>query len=74
MADDEKPVILTVAEAKRRYLIYVAMKLAGLAALFGGVFLARGGITGGAIALMGVGLATVFVRPKAMGLSKRPDA
>ncbi len=75
MVDETKPVILTAAEAKRRYLIYIAMKLAGLAALFGGVFLARDHVTGGAIALMGVGLSTLFVRPRMIGLTtKRPDA
>jgi hypothetical protein len=86
MVNKAKPegAILSVAEAKRRYLIYIAMKLVGLAALFGGVFLARGagtasamgGVSGGAIALLGVGAATLFVRPRMLGLSKpkRPDA
>lgn len=75
MDDDAKPpVILPVAEAKRRYLIYIAMKLAGIAALFAGVFLARGGFMPAAAALLALGSATLFVRPRMLGLSKRPEA
>ena len=68
--------ILSVAEAKRRYILYIVMKLAGLAALFGGVFLARDGATAAGLVLLGIGGATLFVRPRAMGLTtpKPPKA
>ena len=74
MADDaNEPVfILPKAEARRRYLIYVAMKLVGLAALFGGVFAARGAVTPLSLVLIGIGGATLFVRPRMLGLTTRP--
>ena len=73
MTDDAEPaVIFSAAEARRRYLIYVAMKLAGLAALFGGVFLARSDVTPASLVLLGVGGATLFVRPKSIGLTTGP--
>ena len=76
MADDEtKPVvILPEAEAKRRYLIYMTMRLAGLALVFGGVYLARKGVTPLSLVLIGVGIAVLFVRPRMIGLATRPDA
>ncbi|KAB7643862.1 hypothetical protein [Polymorphobacter fuscus] len=66
----EPVVIMPVAEARRRYLLYVAMKLAGLAALFGGVFLVRGGHAAVGLPLMAVGAATMFIRPRMIGLTK----
>ena len=76
MADDEtKPVvILPEAEAKRRYLIYMSMRLAGLALVFGGAYLARNGVTPLALVLIGVGIATLFVRPRMVGLATRRGA
>ena len=76
MADDElEPVvILSEAEAKRRYFIYMSMRLAALVVVFGGVYVARNGVTPLALVLIGVGIATLFVRPRMIGLATRPGA
>ena len=74
MADDEAAppaLILSASEAKRRYLIYFAMRLCGLAVLFGGVFLARETVTPLSLVLIGIGGATLFVRPRMLGLTTR---
>ena len=65
--------ILSAGEAKKRLAIYMAVKFAGLATLFGGVFLARGGINAGAILLLLVGAVALFVRPRMLGLTTRPE-
>lgn len=69
---DETPV-LPVAEARKRFVVYAAVKLGGLAALFGGVILEhRGGITVVNVLLIAVGAACLFVRPRMLGLTRRP--
>lgn len=65
---DDKP-IMDVATAKRRFALYFGLKLLGLAALFGGVFLGREGLNVPAVALLLVGAASLFVRPKLLGLT-----
>lgn len=65
--------VLSVAEAKKRYFLYLALKLAGLAALFGGVFLARGGVTPVSVVLLLAGAVSLFVRPRMLGLTTRPE-
>lgn len=78
MADGPEPAklagpILSAAEAKRRFFIYLVIKLAGLGALFAGVLLSRGGFTPvGGIALL-VGAISLFVRPRMLGLTTRPE-
>jgi hypothetical protein len=61
--------ILSPAEAKKRFLLYFALKMAGLAALFGGVFLGKGTLTPASGLLLLIGLAALFVRPRHLGLT-----
>ena len=67
---DDRPV-MPEAEAKKRFLLYLALKLSGLAALFGGVFLAREATSPTAIALLIAGAVALFLRPKHLGLTTR---
>lgn len=66
-----EPPPLPVAEARRRYLVYVAVRFAGLAIMACGVWLARevGQATGLAVVLVG-GL-SLFIRPRHLGLTRR---
>lgn len=73
MTDPEPGPVLSVAEARKRYLIYLALKLGGLAGLFGGVFLARGGVTIISVVLLVAGAISLFVRPRMLGLTTRPE-
>lgn len=70
---DPDPTILSAATAKRRFLLYLLLKLSGLAALFGGVLLAREGLSAPSVLLLVAGAASLFVRPKLLGLTTRPD-
>lgn len=73
MADDDvPPVILTKQEAGKRLAVYFLFKLSGLAALFAGVYLSRGGWSVGGVVLCAAGAATLFVRPWMLGLTVRP--
>ena len=65
--------ILSATEARKRLGLYMAVKFIGLAALFGGVFLARGGINAAAILLLLAGAGALFVRPRMLGLTTRPE-
>ena len=67
--DDPAP--LSIAEAKQRYFAYLAFKLMGLFNLFGGVFLAKNGITFISGLMVAAGLASIFLRPHRLGLTKR---
>ena len=68
MAEPEKPAeILPEAVAKRRLLIYTLIRLTGIAFVFGGLILARGGIGIVSVLLMLVGAASLFIRPKILG-------
>jgi hypothetical protein len=62
---------LPAAEAKKRYLIYLAVRLTGLAVMAAGVWLVRevGQAPGLAVVLL-VGC-SVFVRPKHLGLTRK---
>lgn len=64
---------LSAAEAKKRFLIYTAIKLAGLGLLIGGLFLARGGLGIGSGVMVFIGAASFFLRPKMLGLTTRPE-
>ncbi len=66
--------VLSPGEAKKRFFLYLVLKLAGLGALFAGVLMTRGGgisIVSGA--LFAIGAASLFVRPKMLGLTTRPE-
>lgn len=65
---DNKP-IMPKAEAKKRFLLYFAVKMAGLACLFAGVFLGRDGITLPAGLFLLAGSVALFIRPKHLGLT-----
>ncbi len=71
MTEEPTPVILPPAEAKKRFALYLALKFAGLACLFGGAFLGRGGATAVPILLLVLGAAALLVRPKHLGLTAR---
>ena len=62
---------LPAAEAKKRYLIYLAVRLAGLAVMATGVWLVRevGQAPGLAVVLLGG--CSLFVRPKHLGLTRK---
>ena len=72
---DETPQgpVLSPAEAKKRFFLYLVLKLGGLGALFGGVLMARGGISILSGVLFVAGAASLFVRPKTLGLTTRPE-
>ncbi|WP_439533757.1 hypothetical protein [Polymorphobacter sp.] len=67
---DGRP-ILTESEAKKRFLAYFAVKMTGLAALFGGVFLGRDGVTLAAGLLLLAGAVALFIRPHHLGLTPK---
>ena len=67
----DEPAPLTVAEAKKRYFAYLVIKLMGLINLFGGVFLARGGITIISGLMIAAGLASLLLRPHRLGLTNK---
>jgi hypothetical protein len=58
------PEIIPEAIAKRRLATYTLLRLAGLFALFSGVWLAQHGIGVLPVLLVLVGGASLFVRPK----------
>jgi hypothetical protein len=62
---------LPAAEAKKRYLVYLAVRLTGLAVMAAGVWLVRevGQAPGLAVVLMGG--CSLFVRPKHLGLTRK---
>jgi hypothetical protein len=74
MVDEPPPVILPPAEAKKRFALYLAVKLLGYAALLGGVFLLSRGVTPIAVIVQLAGAASLLIRPKTLGLgsARRP--
>jgi hypothetical protein len=67
--DDPAP--LSLADAKKRYFAYLAIKLMGLFNLFGGVILAKDGMTIISGLMVAAGLASLFLRPRQLGLTNR---
>lgn len=67
----DEPAPLSVAEAKKRYFAYLAIKLMGLINLFGGVFLAQDGITIISGLMVAAGLASLLLRPHRLGLTDK---
>lgn len=65
---DGKP-IMPEAEAKKRFLLYFAIKMVGLAALFGGVFLGQSGLNAPSVLLVLAGAVSLFIRPRMLGLT-----
>ena len=73
MTDNQDPPAaapLPLAEARKRYLIYVGVRFAGLAVMVTGLWLSQtvGQVPGLVVVLIG-GL-SLFVRPKHLGLTK----
>jgi hypothetical protein len=67
------PVILDEATAKRRLAIYTLVRLMGIVTLMMGIFLLdRGGIAVGAICTI-AGAASLFIRPRNLGLTRPPE-
>ena len=62
---------LPAGEAKKRYLVYLAVRLTGLAVMAAGVWLVRevGQAPGLAVVLLGG--CSLFVRPKHLGLTRK---
>ncbi len=62
---------LPAAEAKKRYLIYLAVRLTGLAVMAAGVWMLR--VVGEApgLAVVLVGGCSLFVRPRHLGLTSK---
>ena len=62
---------LPAAEAKKRYLVYLVVRLTGLAVMAAGVWLVRevGQAPGLAVVLLGG--CSLFVRPKHLGLTRK---
>lgn len=69
MAD---PVPLSAAEMKKRYFIWLTIKLLGLINLFGGVFLSKSGVTIISGLMIAAGIASLFLRPHRLGLNRKP--
>lgn len=61
--------ILTKAEARKRFFLYFGLKLIGLAALFGAVLGSRDGVGLVDGLLLVIGGASLFVRPRHLGLT-----
>ena len=62
---------LPAAEAKRRYLIFLAVRLTGLAVMATGVWLVREVGQAPGLAVVLVGGCSLFVRPKHLGLTRK---
>ena len=62
---------LPAAEAKKRYLVYVAVRLTGLAVMAAGVWLVREVGQAPGLAVLLLGGCSLFVRPKHLGLTRK---
>jgi hypothetical protein len=65
---DGKP-IMPKDQAKKRFLLYFAVKMGGLACLFAGVFLGRDGVTPASGLFLLAGCVALFIRPRHLGLT-----
>ena len=62
---------LPAAEAKKRYLVYLAVRLTGLAVMAAGVWLVREVGQAPGLAVLLLGGCSLFVRPKHLGLTRK---
>jgi hypothetical protein len=69
MSDTPEP-ILPPDEARRRFLVFNLIRLAGVAILIGGMFLARDGLTIGSGLMLLIGIVSLFLKPKWLGLTR----
>lgn len=72
MTEPEAP-ILSAAEAKKRFYLYLAAKFTGLGLLVGGLYWAQSGLNISNGAMLVIGAISLFVRPKWLGLTTRPE-
>ena len=68
----ETPPILPAAEARRRYLIYVGVRFAGLAVMACGVWLGRVESQVVGLAVVIIGGLSMLLRPRHLGLNRKP--
>jgi hypothetical protein len=69
MTETPEP-ILPPEEARRNFLVFNLIRLVGVAILIGGMFLARDGLNIGSGALILVGVISLFLKPKWLGLTR----
>lgn len=62
---------LPAAEARKRYLIYLAVRLTGLAVMVAGVWMVRNIGQAPGLAVVLLGGCSLFVRPKHLGLTRK---
>lgn len=62
---------LPAEEAKKRYLIYLAVRLTGLAVMAAGVWMLRAVGEAPGLAVVLVGGCSLFVRPRHLGLTSK---
>lgn len=62
---------LPAAEAKKRYLVYLAVRLTGLAVMAAGVWLVRTAGEAPGLAVVLLGGCSLFIRPRHLGLTRK---
>ncbi len=62
---------LPAAEAKKRYLVYLAVRLTGLAVMAAGVWLVRTAEQAPGLAVVLLGGCSLFIRPRHLGLTRK---
>ena len=67
MAEPPQP----AAEAKKRYLVYLAVRLTGLAVMAAGVWMVREVGQAPGLAVVLIGGCSLFVRPRHLGLTRK---
>jgi hypothetical protein len=69
MSETPEPV-LPPDEARRNFLVFTLIRLVGVGVLIGGLFLAREGLGFGSGAMILVGIVSLFLKPKWLGLTR----
>jgi hypothetical protein len=69
MTETPEPV-LPPEEARRNFLVFTLIRLVGVGILIGGLFIAREGLGIGSGAMILVGVASLFLKPKWLGLTR----
>jgi hypothetical protein len=62
---------LPAAEARKRYFIFLAVRVTGLAVMAAGVWMVRNIGEAPGLAVVLVGGSSLFVRPKHLGLTRK---
>jgi hypothetical protein len=69
MTETPEPV-LPPEEARRNFLVFTAVRLVGVGVLIGGLFIARDGLGIGSGLMILVGIISLFLKPKWLGLTR----